>query len=273
MTAPASPSGRLRVVLGLSRARTPRLKLAYQGDERVRVVAACASAGDVLAVLADRGADGAILDEELHGLGREQLGEFRRRRYPAVVLAASPSAPHWEGLAGPVLAPDADPTEILMALRRAVRGEYTPKRRGATAAPQASPSRPTAAPEPRRAPGRAQVVGFWGSGSGRTTLALSYCALVGAGRSVVLVELDTTGASLAAHLDDGADGRPRRVKQTIVELAKVRPATHEAWERELGRALQPLGPYSRFARVLVGVERASPATNSATRRAGARSSS
>ncbi len=84
-------------------------------------------------------------------------------------------------------------------------------------------------------------------------LALSTLALSGAVRPTVLVELDTTGASLAAYLDDGDDWRPRRARCSVLELANAGPRTPADWDRELARVSQPLGTFSAKAEVIIGV--------------------
>ena len=47
---PIPSGGQLRVVLGVSRARVLPLRLAYEGQDHVRVVASCAAAADALGV-------------------------------------------------------------------------------------------------------------------------------------------------------------------------------------------------------------------------------
>ena len=101
MTAmPVPPGAPLRVVLGVGRARVLSLRLAYQGHDHVRVIASCAAASEVLSVLERGDADGAILDEELHGLDRARLALLKERRSPLVLLSRRPEAAQWQGLAG-----------------------------------------------------------------------------------------------------------------------------------------------------------------------------
>ena len=147
MTTPAPP---LRVVLGVSRARVLSLRLAYQGHDHVRVIASCAAASEVLSLLERGDADGAILDEELHGLDRARLALLKERRSPLVLLSRRPEAVQWQGLAGPVLPLEADPADILLALLRAVQGEYTLRRPGRRPVRTATPSasQPVAQSEP-----------------------------------------------------------------------------------------------------------------------------
>jgi len=205
MTAtPVPPSAQLRAVLGVSRARVLSLRLAYQGHDHVRVIASCAAASEVLSLLERGDVDGAILDEELHGLDRARLALLKERRSPLVLLSRRPEAVQWQGLAGPGRALETDPADILLALRRAVQGEYTPRRPGRrpvrTATPSTSP--PAAQSEPAATgaqPARdvlqlqlqheLGVIGLWsGRGAmGKTTLGLNGLALGGAVESTALV--------------------------------------------------------------------------------------
>lgn len=99
------------------------------------------------------------------------------------------------------------------------------------------------------------MIALWsGRGSaGKTTLALNALALGGAVEPTVLIELETTAASLAAYLDDGRDGRPRRARRTLLDLAGAQLRTPVEWDEALERSLQPLGEYSPHARLLCGV--------------------
>jgi MinD-like ATPase involved in chromosome partitioning or flagellar assembly len=99
------------------------------------------------------------------------------------------------------------------------------------------------------------VIVLWsGRGApGKTTLGLNALALGGAVEPTVLIELDTTAASLTAYLDDGRDGRPRRARSTLLELAGAQLRTSAEWEQALGSMLQPLGSYSPHARLLCGI--------------------
>jgi MinD-like ATPase involved in chromosome partitioning or flagellar assembly len=266
------PGAQLRVVLGVSRARVLPLRVAYQGHDHIRVIASCAAASEVLSLLENGEADGAILEEDLHGLDRGRLALLKERRSPVVLLSRRLEAPQWQGLAGPVLPLETDPADILLALRRAVQGEYAPRRPSRRPVCAAGPSttEPPAQHEPATTAAQfardslplqlklqheLQVIGWWsGRGApGKTTLGFNTLALGGAVEPTVLVELDTTAASLAAYLDDGRDGRPRRARSTLLELAGAQLRSSEDWEQALNRTLQPLGPYSPHARLLPGI--------------------
>src|SRR5207245_5977262 len=137
------PGAPLRVVLGVSRSRVLPLRLAYEADEQVRVVASCASADEALAVLERGDADRAILDEDLHGLDRARLGALKERRWRLVLLSRQPESARWEGLPGAVLHPESDPIDILHALQRAPQSQFTRCRPSTS-----TPARPAPRPRP-----------------------------------------------------------------------------------------------------------------------------
>ena len=127
---------------------------------------------------------------------------------------------------------------MLDALERAAHGERASRMRkpsrGAQEATTSNrgrggPAKPPAGP---RALGRA-----WPCRS--TLLATSSAAILGSATATVLVDLDTTGAAVGVHLDDGHQGR---VRSSLADLINGDLDSHEAWQRELARALQPLGP-------------------------------
>jgi hypothetical protein len=115
------------------------LRLAYEGHEQVRVIASCSTASEVLAVLEREHADGAILDEDLHGLDRLRLAALKDHRCRLVLLSRQPASPRWEGLPGAVLAPETDPIDILRALQHAAPARPTRRRRGNPAVEHRAP--------------------------------------------------------------------------------------------------------------------------------------
>ncbi len=255
--------GQLRVVLGVSRSRVLPLRLAYEADEHVRVVASCATASEALAVLERGDADGAVLDEDLHGLDRTRLGLLKARPWRLVLLSRQPDSARWDGLPGAVLHSESDPTQILHALQNASNVEFT-RHRSSSPAPARLRGRSHPSANGEQSPdsvqvepqcAKSRVIGFWGGrgGAGKTTLALNCLALGGAVEPTVLVELETIAASLAAYLDDGRDGKPRRARSTLLELAAVQPRSAADWESALTRILQPLGSYSPHARLICGI--------------------
>lgn len=249
MTAATTPTSRVRVALGLGRTHERRLVAACLADRRLRVAARCTSAPELLAAFAAGDADVALVDEDLHLLATDQLGELHRRRYPTVVLADDLEDDRWRGLDDlVVLARTADASEILEAAERAARRERPRSR--ATRAPRTA--EPAVAPDVAASTDRLQVLALFGGpgAPGRTTLALSLGALLGTVAPTVVVDLDTAGASVAAHLHC-REG----VGANLVTLAEAAPDGEDAWERALGRALLPLGSFSPQASVLCGVPR------------------
>ena len=86
-----------------------------------------------------------------------------------------------------------------------------------------------------------------GHGSpGRSTVALSLAAVLGAAASTVVVDADTSGPSLAAMLD--AD--PTR---NLAMVAHAAPQTQAEWSRTIESELQPIDGRSPHGRVLCGV--------------------
>jgi len=66
---------------------------------------------------------------------------------------------------------------------------------------------------------------FGGAGApGRTTTAVNLLTVLGVARHTVLVDLDTTGAGVAAHL------RAVHPAWNILDVALARPRTPEAWD-------------------------------------------
>ena len=98
---------------------------------------------------------------------------------------------------------------------------------------------------------RLQVLALWaGRGhAGSTLLAISTAAILGSAAPTVLVDLDATGAAVGVHLDDGHQGR---IRSTLADLMNGDLDSHESWQPELDRALQPLGPFARYGQVLCG---------------------
>jgi Flp pilus assembly CpaE family ATPase len=258
---PVAPGGQLQVVLGVSRSPVLPLRVAYQGHELVRVVAACTTAGEVLAAIEREQADAAVVDEDLHGLDRTRLSALRDRRVRLVLLSRQPDSARWEGLDAVVLDPDTDPLDILRTLQRT--SSPSPRRsrpaRSVTnrpAAPNTTLSGQSRAKQPTGSiNSKSQVVALWSArgSAGKTTLGLNALALSGAAERTVLVELESAAASLAAYLDDGRDGHLRRARSTLLELAGARLRTPTEWDQALDQTLQQLGDYSPHARLLCGI--------------------
>jgi pilus assembly protein CpaE len=98
-----------------------------------------------------------------------------------------------------------------------------------------------------------------GHGSpGRTTLAVSLAAALGAIAPTVLVDADLSGPSIAAYLD--AD--PTR---NLYMLAHAEPESPREWERAIAQETQPLGARSPQGVVLCGVPKPEMRTGIAPR--------
>ncbi|MBV9323143.1 MAG: hypothetical protein JO352_05070 [Chloroflexi bacterium] len=254
---------RSRVVLAVGRQQEVRLLEALQADMRQRLVARVTTAADLVRLIEDGQADVAVLDEDLHALSQDLLNLLAARHFPFVFLARNVEACSWRVRGGLVLPATSESGGMLDALPRALSGEphsrrtksgkattsTQPARNPATDTPE--PHVPEASDAPDRQRRRFGLIVFWGgAAAGRTLLALSTGALLGSVAPTITVDLDTTGASLCAYLDDGTRGLADR---HLVALAQAAPTTAEAWQRELALSVQPLGPYSPKAHVLCGV--------------------
>ena len=251
--APGSP--RLSVVLGLGRPQERRLLAACREHTGVRIVARCSSAQEAIGWMRRRAADVALLDEDLHMLGDDALAELDAGRFATVVLTRDPDSERWRGLRLFPLSTEAEPITALLALGEAFRGE-SPIRVNAEPAVRAAAVDPRLT---RLTDPRLQVFAFWGgAGSpGRTTVAINWCALLGSVAPTILVDLDLTGAAVAAQLDGGGrnDAGQVRLVPNLVQLASAGPDSPEGWTRELARLVQPLGQFSPHAEILAGVPR------------------
>lgn len=244
---------RRRVILGLGRPQERRLLAVCREDPRVRIVARCSSAPEMLAALREGAGNVALLDEDLHLLDDEHLGYLEATGVPAVVLARDVEADRWHGRSVRVVSAEAEATEILLVLAEPWQGE----RRVSTPPAAAEPSLASPASDP---PGHLQVFAFWsGSGSpGRTTLAINWGALLGSVARTIIVDLDLTGAAVAAQLDQSRPEHRRRelVSSNVLQLASANPDSPDEWRHEVFRVARPLGRFSPHADILAGVPRA-----------------
>jgi len=244
---------RRRVILGLGRPQERRLLAVCREDPRVRVVARCSSAPEVLAALHEGAGDVALVDEDLHLLDDEHLDYLEATGVPAVVLARDLEAERWHGRSVRAVSGEAEATEILLILAEPWQGDHRVKARPAAVEP--SPVSPASDP-----PGHLQVFAFWsGSGSpGRTTLAINWGALLGSVARTIIVDLDLSGAAVAAQLDQTRPehGRRESVSSNLLQLASANPDSSDKWRHEVFRVARPLGRFSPHADVLAGVPRA-----------------
>jgi len=248
----ARPVLRRSVIVGLGRPQERRLLAACRDDAYVRVAARCSSAPEVLALIQQGSGDVALLDEDLHLLDDEHLAHLDAAATPTVILAREPEDQRWQEVRSVVvLSADAEPSEVLIAVRAARHDERRIPARQEPRGPI-----PSASPDSSR-PGHLQVLTFWsGPGSpGRTTLAINWGVLLGWVARTVIVDLDLTGSSVTAQLDESRHEPGQRgwVASSILQLASVRPDRPESWLHEIFRVARPLGPSSPQADVLAGV--------------------
>ena len=239
-------------MVGLGRPQEQRLLAACREDPRVRIVARCSSAREVLAAIQQRGADVVLVDEDLHLLDDEHLGYLDAVGTPSIVLVRELDSERWQTHRSVfALSADADAGEILTAVaeggQRQGRGGAYEKRADSV------PADAHGAPRPDYL----QVLAFWsGPGSpGRTTLAINWGTLLGWVARTVIVDLNLTGAAVTAQLDQAQPDLARRgfVGSSILQLASANPDSPESWQHEVFRVARPLGPLSPHTDLLAGV--------------------
>lgn len=236
----------LRLAVGLGDPERERELLPALGEAGDLVVAERCLAADQLLESAQTGRiDAILLASDLHRLSGGTLAELVRTRVPLVVLAPQPDEPRWQGLPAVVLPLGAGPETVREAIEAAVRGER-PRMVEPLPAPDAEPAAPKA-PVETGASALAVLAVASGHGSpGRTVVALSLAAALGAVAPTVLVDADLSGPSLAAYLD--AD--PTR---NLYMLAHAEPDAPREWERAIEQETQPLAARSPHGAVLCGV--------------------
>lgn len=222
---------------------------ALQGDRGVQVIGRCNSAQDLVPRVEQDQADVLVLDDDLHLLDAERLQDLtRRRRVPVVLLVHDPDAARWRSLRAVVLPWTAAAADVLTGVDRAVRRDFARNQSGGDA--RREPLASAGDAEASATGGTRVIALFGGAGApGRTTLGVNLLAVLGASRRAVLVDLDLTGSAVAAHL------RAVHPAWNIVDLALAHPRTPEGWDQILEGRLQPIGSFSRGARVLCGVAR------------------
>jgi MinD-like ATPase involved in chromosome partitioning or flagellar assembly len=243
-----------RVLVAVSRAQERRLRGLWLEEWGLHIAARCGSATQLLEEVQRGEADIALVDEDLHRFDSGHRAALFQAGRPLVALVREPQEERWQDVPGLVLQLDAELPEVLEALGRAAGGERESQTQKLSNA-KASRSRTTARDANRTAgQTRIQVLAFWsGPGhAGCTLLATSCAAILASAAPVVLVDLDPTAAAVAVHLEDGQQGRAR---SSLADLLSADPDSHEAWQRELERALQPLGVYAKHGQVLCGLPR------------------
>jgi MinD-like ATPase involved in chromosome partitioning or flagellar assembly len=222
-------------------------------ESGLQVVARCGSAALLLEEMQRGDADIALVDEDLHRFDSSYRVAVWHAGVPVVALVREPQDPRWRDVPGLVVPLHADLPAVLEALRRSSSGE----RRATTSKPSprledTETSSPAGQRRTAAGPSRIQVLAFWsGRGhAGSTLLATSAAAILGSAAPTILVDLDLDGASVGVHLDDGQQAR---VRSSLADLLTADLDTHEAWQHELERCLQPLGPYATHGYVLCGL--------------------
>jgi Flp pilus assembly CpaE family ATPase len=176
----------------------------------------------------------------LHRLTDALLDQLDRSGLPVVVLVPDVDDERWRLRRGPVLRLDADADTIRQALL-APRGDRLHVR------PQPARAPVALKPADTREGSSSRVIAVAGGlGSpGRTTVAVSLAAALGATVPTVLVEADLGTPALAAYLDLD----PSRNLCTLAHV--VREDVH-AWGAALADELQPLCSQSSSAVALCG---------------------
>ena len=163
----------------------------------------------------------------------------------------------WRNLQAVVLPSTADLTEIRAGVDRALRHDLSQTQTHARSSGGA-PARTSEASASARMAGsesledrRARIIALFGGAgaAGKTTTAVNLLTVLGVSRRAVLVDLDTTGASVAAHL------RAVQPAWNILDVALKAPRSPEAWSQILDHRLQRIGSFGQGARVLCGIGR------------------
>ena len=239
----------LRLAVGLGDAeRERRLLPALAEGGEFAVAERCLSGDELLARVLGGRIDAVLVAADLHRLAEETLAELGRTGTPLVLLVARADDERWREVPGQLLAQDAGPDAVRLALRAALRGERPRNApRGSPAPPPREAAETAAPPPPAAPPGLGVIVVAGGPGGpGRTTVAVSLAAALGAVAPTVLVDADLSGPSVAVHLN-------LDWTRNLYMLAHAGPATRGEWERAIAQETQPLGPRSPHGVALCGV--------------------
>jgi MinD-like ATPase involved in chromosome partitioning or flagellar assembly len=236
------PAIRLAVGLGDPERERDLIPTLVESGELV-VVQRCLSAVQVFECVRQERIDAVVVAEGLHRLTGSVLADLARSRMPMVLLATDPDEPRWRGATGLIQSLDDDPNTVHQAILAAIRGERSVA--PTLAAPRAEP--PGARDQEAPSPTLAVVAVASGPGSpGRTTIALNLAAALGVVAPTVLVDIDLSGPSVAAHVD--AD--PTR---NLYMLAHAEPETDAEWSHAIRQEIQSLGGQSVHGVVICGV--------------------
>ncbi len=234
-----------RLAAGLGDPEREQLLLSALGSTGDMVIAERCLSADQLVASAQRGSvDAVLVAYDLHRLTGGRLDELAQSRLPLVVLTPDPNDQQWESFPGALLPLDAEVDVVRQAILAVIRGDR----------PRPTPHLPEletpaikaseAADEPQALSVITLASGY--GSPGRTTVAVSLAAALGAVAPTVLVDADLAGPSIAPWLD--AD--PTR---NISMLAHAEPETPRDWDRAIAQEVQPLHPRSPHGVVLCGV--------------------
>lgn len=236
------PALRIAVGLGDSERERDLLPALVETDEMV-AVQRCLSADQLMACVQRDQPDACLVAEGLHRLTPRALVDLARARMPLVLLTSNPDESRWQGASGLILPLNADPTTVRQALLAVVRGDRSVPSVQATEAGAGAPILPRSE---ALSPSLSVLAVASGPGSpGRTTVALNLAAGLGMVAPTVLVDVDLSGPSVAAHLD--AD--PTR---NLYMLAHAEPETAAEWSHAVDQEIQPLGGQCVHGSVLCG---------------------
>jgi Flp pilus assembly CpaE family ATPase len=234
-----------RLAAGLGDPEREQRLLSSLGSTGDIVVAERCLSADELIDYVQRGCiDAVLVASDLHRLNESRLDELARSRLPLLLLAPDPEAEHWQSFPGALLTSNAESDSVRQVLLAVIRGEHPPRptHRAEAEVPTVEPVEAASAPETL-----SMIALASGHGSpGRTTVAVSLAAALGAVAPTVLVDADLSGPSIAACLD--AD--PTR---NISMLVHAEPETPRDWDRAIAQEVQPLHPRSPHGVVLCGV--------------------
>jgi MinD-like ATPase involved in chromosome partitioning or flagellar assembly len=237
-----SPALRVAVGLGDSERERDLLPALVETGEMV-AVQRCLSADHLLECVRRERTDACLVAEGLHRLTFGALVDLARARMPLVLLTSTPDEPRWQGASGLILPLNADPTTVRQALLAAVRGERSVP---FVQAPETGVGTPTTPTPEASLPSLSVLAVASGPGSpGRTTVALNLAAGLGMVAPTVLVDVDLSGPSVAAHLD--AD--PTR---NLYMLAHAEPEATAEWSHAVEQEIQPFGGQCVHGSVLCG---------------------
>ena len=243
----------LRLALGLGdQDLEQRLRPALERTEDLQIVAQCLAADQLIPLVTAGTVDALVLAWSLHRLTDAVLDQLERPGLIIILLVPDPDEDRWLRRHGPVLPISSDAEAVHHAVLSARPGVRRMPR------PVAHPEPVTLKPVdrmPAKSGGVVAVTGGAGS-PGRTTLAISIAAALGAAAPTALVELDLCAPALAAFLDLD----PSRNICTLAHAVRDDP---RAWAAALADELQPLvsgtpnavalcGPPKREMRASIG---------------------